>query len=116
MSTTFIAVTGVAAAANLAAAAVDFLRAQWVLGNMTKYGVPHSWLFPLGALKAAGGIGLLVGIAVPWLGSAAALGLALYFVLAVITVVRSGWYSHVPAPTVFLLLAVGALVGRLAEG
>jgi DoxX-like protein len=116
MSTTFIAVTVVAAAANLAAAAVDFLRAQWVVDNMTKYGVPHSWLVPLGALKAAGGLGLLAGIAVPLLGAAAALGLVLYFIGAVVAVVRSRWYSHIPAPAAFLLLAVGALVVRLAEG
>ena len=116
MSITFIAMTSLTAIANLAAAAVDFLRVQWVVDNMTKYGVPHSWLLPLGALKAAGGIGLLVGIAVPWLGAAATLGLVLYFVLAIIAVVKSGWYSHIPFPAAFLLLAVGALVVRLAEG
>jgi DoxX-like protein len=116
MSITFVVITGMAAIANLAAAAVDFLRVQWVTDNMTKYGVPHSWLFALGALKAAGGVGLLAGIAVPLLGAAAALGLVLYFVLAVITVVRSRWYSHIPFPAAFLLLAVGALVVRLAEG
>jgi hypothetical protein len=116
MSITFVAITGLTAIANLAAAAVDFLRVQWVVDNMTKYGVPHSWLLPLGALKAAGGIGLIVGVAAPLLGTAAALGLVLYFVGAVITVVRSRWYSHIPFPAAFLLLAVGALVCRLAEG
>ena len=116
MSIAFVAITGITAIANLAAATVDFLRAKWVVDNMTKYGVPHSWLVPLGALKAAGGLGLLAGIAVPPLGAAAALGLVLYFVLAVITVVRSRWYSHIPFPAAFLLLAVGALAVRLAEG
>jgi hypothetical protein len=116
MSITFVAITGLTAIANLAAAAIDFLRAQRVVDNMTKYGVPHSWLVPLGALKAAGGLGLLAGIAVPLLGTAAALGLVLYFVGAVITVVCSRWYSHIPLPAAFLLLAVGALVVRLAEG
>src|SRR5919106_3983210 len=101
MSITFVAITGLAAIADLAAAAVDFLRVQWVVDNMTKYGVPHSWLFPLGALKAAGGIGLIVGVAAPLLGTAAALGLVLYFVGAVITVVRSRWYSHIPFPAAF---------------
>ena len=116
MSITFVAITGLAAIANLAAAAVDFLRAKWVVDNMTKYGIPHSWLFPLGALKAAGAMGLILGAAVPLLGTVAALGLVLYFVGAVITVVRARWYSHIPAPAAFLLLAVGALVVRLAEG
>lgn len=115
MSTTLVLVTGLAAAANIAAAAVDFLRVQWVVDNMTKYGTPHSWLFALGAVKAAGAIGLLVGIAVPLIGAAAALGLVLYFVGAVITVVRARWYSHIAFPAAFLLLATSALVVRLVE-
>jgi hypothetical protein len=111
----FVLVTAVAAAANIAAAAVDLLRAQWVLDNMTKYGLPHSWLIPLGLLKAAGAAGLLVGFAVPPVGAAAAACLVLYFVGAVATVVRAGWYSHVRYPAAFLLLAAGALVLRLTE-
>jgi hypothetical protein len=115
MSTAFVFITGMTAAANIAAATVDFRRAPWVLDNMTKYGIPHSWLFPLGALKAAGAGGLLVGIAVPLIGAAAALGLILYFVGAVIAVARARWYSHIPFPAAFLLLAASSLALRLAE-
>jgi hypothetical protein len=38
----------------------------------------------------------------------------LYFVGALGTVVRSHWYTHIPFPGVYLALAVGALVLRLA--
>jgi hypothetical protein len=81
-------VAAVLAAANAAAAALDLARSEQVLGNMTKLGLPRSWLFPLGALKAAGALGLLVGIGVPPLGVAAAVGLVLFFVGAVIIHIR----------------------------
>ena len=115
MSTMFVVITGTTAAANVAAATADFLRAQWLLDNMTKYGIPHSWLFSLGVIKAVGGGGLLVGIAVPLIGIAAALGLVLYFVGAVIAVVRAHWYFDLPAPAAFLLLAASSLALQLVE-
>lgn len=40
-------VTVLAAAANISAATADFMRAEWIRGNMTKYGVPDSWVFLL---------------------------------------------------------------------
>jgi len=110
----FVVVTVVAAACNVAAAAIDFGRVGWILENMSKYGVPRSWLFPLGAAKAAGALGLLVGLAVPAIGTAAAVGLTLFFTGAVVTVARSRWYSHLPFPATFLVLAVAALVLRVA--
>jgi DoxX-like family len=115
MFTTYVAVTILAAAANAAAAGFDFARSQLVLRNMTTLGIPPSWLFPLGALKAAGALGLLVGIGVPPLGVAAAVGLVLFFVGAVLTHVRA--HAAAPSyayPAVFLLLAVGSLLERLA--
>ena len=66
----------------------------------------------LGILKAAGAIGLLVGIAVPQIGIAAAAGLVLFFIAAIITHLRAHDYSFGLA-VVFLLLAVAALVLRL---
>jgi len=76
---------------------------------MTKLGVPDSWLTPLGVLKAAGALGLLVGIGIPWIGTAAAVGLTLFFVGALITHVRARDYSF-GFPLMFLLLAVAALL------
>ncbi|WP_158893411.1 DoxX family protein [Amycolatopsis anabasis] len=115
MFTAYLIVTALTAAANLAAAIGDFARPGWLLDGMTKCGVPHSWLFPLALLKAAGAIGLLLGFAVPLLGLAAATGLVLYFVGATATVVRAGLSANVPYPAAYLALAVGSLVLRLAS-
>lgn len=114
MDTAYLVLTAVAAVANGYAAAVDFTRPGWILANMDTLGVPHAWLPTLGALKAAGALGLLVGIAVPPIGIAAAGGLVLFFVGAIVTAVRARWYTHwYPAP--FLLLAVAALALRMAS-
>ncbi|WP_410567260.1 DoxX family protein [Amycolatopsis sp. cmx-4-61] len=115
MFTTYLLLTLVAAAACLYAAAVDILRAGWVLDNMAKYGVPPSWLLPLGLLKAVGAVGLLAGLAVPVLGIAAAVGLILFFLGAVVTVTRAHWYSHLLYPVSFLVLAGGSLALRVAS-
>jgi DoxX-like family len=114
MFTAYIIVIILNAMANTYAAIVDFVRPQWVLDNITKWGGSHSWLSPLGALKAAGALGLLVGIGVPLVGVAAAVGLVLFFVGAIAVVIRARWYSHLPWPLTYLLLAFGALALRLA--
>ena len=74
MFTAYVIVTMLATAFNAYAAYVDFARAEWVIANMTRYGIPRSWLFSLGALKALGAVGLLIGIRVPSIGIAASLG------------------------------------------
>jgi len=80
---------------------------------MAKVGVSESWLTTLGILKAAGALGLLVGIRVPLIGIAAAIGLVLFFLAAVITHLRAHDYSFGLA-VVFLLLAVAALVVQVS--
>jgi DoxX-like family len=114
MFAAFIIITVLTIVANTYAAIVDFRRPQWVLDNMTEWKGSHSWLFTLGALKAAGALGLLMGIAVPLIGIAAAVGVVLFFVGAIAVVLRAGWYSHLPWPVTYLLLAVGSLALRLA--
>jgi DoxX-like family len=114
MFTAYIVITIFTVAANIYAAAVDFRRPQWVLDNITKWGGSHSWLFPLGALKAAGAVGLVVGIGVPPVGVAAAMGLVLFFVGAIGVVTRARWYAHLAWPSAYLVLAVGSLALRLA--
>src|SRR4029453_2677830 len=114
MFTAYIVITIFAVAANIYAAAFDFRRPQWVLDNITKWGGRHSWLFTLGALKAAGAVGLLVGIGVPLVGVAGAVGLVLFFVGAIAVVIRARWYAHLAWPATYLLLAAGSLALRLA--
>ena len=80
MFTTYIVVTTLAAAANIFSATLDFIRYKPILINMAKVGVSESWISTLGTLKAAGALGLLIGIGVPAVGIAAAAGLVLFFI------------------------------------
>lgn len=92
-----------------------FAEAPYVVGPLADYGVPRSWWAWLGAVKAAGALGLLAGLWVPYLGLAAAIGLVLYFIGAVVTVLRARKYKMVVAPLMYLAPAVAALVlGALA--
>ncbi len=109
----YIVVTVLAAAANVFSATLDFIRYKQILINMAKVGVSESWLTTLGILKAAGALGLLVGIRVPLIGIAAAIGLVLFFLAAVITHLRAHDHSFGLA-VVFLLLAVAALVVQVS--
>jgi DoxX-like family len=109
MSTAYVIVTALTAAITLQAAIVDLRGSEWIVSNMDKYGVPRSWLPSLGALKAAGALGLLAGIWIPLIGIAAAVGLVLYFIGAVVTVMHAHWYSHLRYPAPFLVLSVGSL-------
>ncbi|MBB5782012.1 DoxX family protein [Nonomuraea jabiensis] len=77
-------------------------RADFVAKPLIEYGVPQSWWPWLGTAKAAGAIGLLVGLAVPAIGVAAGIGLVLYFVGAVITVLRARSYKTVVFPLLYL--------------
>jgi DoxX-like family len=111
----YVVVTILAAAANMYAAANDFVRPAWLVANMTRLQVPQSWIFSLGALKAAGALGLLVGIGLPMIGIAAAAGLVLFFVGAIVTALHAHWYAHISYPATFLVLAVASLVLRLGS-
>jgi len=94
-------------------ASCDFTRKEEVLVAMAKTGVPESWLNRLGVLKAAAAAGLMVGLAVPLIGAAAAAGVVLYFVGAVITHLRARDYTVAPAG-LFGVIAVAALILGLA--
>lgn len=83
-----------------------------VVGPISALGVPLSWLPRLAAAEFAGALGLLVGLAVPAIGIAAATGLVLYFLGAVVTHLRAG-DKNIAAPGVLMLISVAALVLRL---
>lgn len=114
MSTAHIIVTILAAAMSGYSAGAVLFHAQWVVQALTDYSVPRSWWPWLGAAKAAGAVGLLVGLFVPPLGVAAGIGLVLYFTGAAVTVARARWYSHIPFPLVYAAPVVGALALGLA--
>ncbi|WP_306363977.1 DoxX family protein [Nocardia sp. CC227C] len=114
MSTAAIIMSILAALAALAAAGIDVVRTDWVANNMARYDVPRTWLPGLAGIKALGGAGLLIGLAVHPLALAAAAGLTVYFVLALATVVRARAWSDIAYPLPYLTLAAAALALQLA--
>ncbi|MEV6280009.1 DoxX family protein [Nocardia sp. NPDC051832] len=108
MHTAYLVVTVAAALFAAVAAFIDVFRAQWVRDNMKQYGIPEWSLVPLAVIKAAGAIGLLAGLAFPPLALAAALGLTTYFLLAVATILRARFYSHLGYPMPYLLTAAAS--------
>ena len=117
MFTAYVVVTLVAIAAYTFSGVAALVHFQPILPGMAKAGVPESWLtFPIGTLKTAGAVGLLLGvIGVPLIGTAAAVGLILFFVYAIYTHMRASDYSpQFGLASGFLLLAGAALVLDLA--
>ncbi|MGW6290900.1 DoxX family protein [Streptomyces sp. NPDC055107] len=107
------AVAGVLLAFALGASSVlTFTRNEAITASMGKVGVPGTWFPWLASLKAAGALGLLVGLGVPLIGAAAAVGVVLYFIGAVVTHLRVKDYEIAP-PVVLALLAVAALALRV---
>jgi DoxX-like family len=115
MYTAYIIVTVVAACMSAYAAYASLAHAPWILENMHKYGVPESWLFLLGVLLGSGAIGLLIGIGVHVIGSAAAIGLIAYFIGAFVTTARARAWSHLPYPVAFILPPAASLTLLLAS-
>jgi hypothetical protein len=92
--------------ATAGTAVADFAQARFVLANMAEVGVPRSWLVPLGVLKGAGAVGLLVGLltARP-LAVAAAIGLTLFFIGALTAHARARAFHNIAFPGAFFVLA-----------
>lgn len=115
MSTAYLVVTLVGAAmVGFSAGAVAF-HAEFVVGGLRDYGVPRSWWPWLAVAKGAGALGLVAGLFVPALGVAAGIGLVLYFLGAVITVIRARSYAHIPFPLIYVApVAVSLALGFAA--
>lgn len=111
MFTTYVLVTFATIAVNAAAAIADFVRARFVYANAAELDLPQSWIPTLGLLKAAGCVGLVLGlVGIRFVGVAAAIGLTLFFACAVAIHVRKRVFHNIAAPGGFLALAVGSLV------
>ncbi|WP_405014080.1 DoxX family protein [Kitasatospora sp. NBC_01539] len=110
----YVAVTLLCVAATAMSGVLDLARYERITVSMAAAGVPASWLAPLGVLKTAAAAGLLAGFAVPLPGTAAAIGLVLFFVGAIAVHLRSGDRSFGLALG-FLLLAAATLAAGVAE-
>jgi hypothetical protein len=112
MHVTYLLITTLAALANGYAASLNFVGAESVKVVAGKVQVSQRWMIPFGILLASGAVGLLIGIAVPVLGTAAAIGLVVYFICALSAHIR----VHDPGiggAVSFLVLAVAALTTDL---
>jgi hypothetical protein len=113
MHVTYLAMTILAALANGYAACLNFAGAESVKVVADRVRVSRRWMVPFGTLLASGAAGLLAGIAMPALGTAAAIGLVLYFICAVTAHVRVR-DRGLGGAVFFLLLAAAALTTDLA--
>jgi hypothetical protein len=110
MNTALITVTVTTAIVTAGIAVADLIPARFVLANSAEVGVPRSWLPALGAVKLAGAAGLVVGLfGPPALGIAAAVGLVLFFVGAIVTHLRAHVVYNIAFPGAFLCLSATSL-------
>ena len=112
MHVIYVVITIVAALANGYAATLNFAGAESVKVVADKVQVSRRWMIPFGILLASGALGLLIGLAVPVLGTAAAIGLVIYFVCALSAHLRVRDHG-IGGPVSFLVLAVAALIAVL---
>jgi hypothetical protein len=113
MHVTYLVTTILAALANGYAAGLNFVGAESVKVVADRVEVSQGWMVPLGTLLACGAVGLLTGFAVPALGTAAAIGLVLYFIRAVTAHLRVR-DRGIGGAIFFLLLAAAALTTDVA--
>jgi hypothetical protein len=113
MHVTYVVITILAALANGYAASLNFVGAESVKVVADRVHVSRRWMVPLGTLLASGAVGLLAGFAVPALGTAAAIGLVVYFICAVTAHLRVG-DRQIGGAVFFLLLAAAALATAVA--
>ena len=96
---------------NAGIGVADLLKARFVLATSAAVDVPPSWLPMLGTLKLAGAAGLTLGLlGVPALGVAAAIGLILFYVGAIVAHLRARKFATGAAPLLFLGLAAATLL------
>ncbi|MCV7074657.1 DoxX family protein [Mycobacterium szulgai] len=106
----YLAVVVTTAIVTAGIALPDLIPAEFVLANSARVNVPRSWLPTLAVLKLAGAGGLVVGLlGLSGIGIAAATGLVLYFIGAVIAHVRAGVFSNIAFPGCYLLLSIASL-------
>ena len=110
----YLVSTCLAAAACAYAVYLNFTRSPMVIDTARRLGVPVSLMIPFGIVLGSAGAGLLAGLAVPALGTAAAAGLVAYFLLAVAAHLRAR-DLHLAWPLLYLSLATAALVTGLAH-
>ncbi|GAA4967759.1 DoxX family protein [Actinoplanes utahensis] len=90
MSAAYVTVTLVTAFFTGSAAVFYLIGHEYPKSQADMKRIPRRYVPVLGGLLAAGTTGLLTGLAVPALGTAAAIGLVLYFTGALVAHLRVG--------------------------
>jgi hypothetical protein len=114
MSVASAVVSIVLAAMLIASAVMKFIKQKQVVAGITGLGVPLNWFPFLGAAELAGAVGLIAGLAVAPLGLAAATGVIVYFIGAVVTHLRAGDRA-IASPLLPGVLAVAVVALRIAS-
>jgi hypothetical protein len=109
------AVTSAFLAALLTFSAIRKLSHQerFVQGYL-RVGVPEDKLDYLAVILLAAAAGLVLGLFWAPIGVAAAIGVILYFIVAIGFHIRADDAEHLPTPLAIALIATAALVLRLA--
>jgi hypothetical protein len=110
----YVTVTILAALFNGIAAVTYLIGHEYPKAQADMKRIPRSWVPVLGALLAAGTVGLVAGFFVPLLGTIAAAGLVLYFAGAFIAHMRVGSRNLV-GWAIFFATAVAALVVNVSH-
>ena len=110
----YLVLTVLAALANGYAASLSLARAESVKDVADRVQVSQRWMIPFGILLASGAVGLGIGLVVPVLGIAAAIGLVLYFVCALGAHLRVH-DRGIGGAVGFLLLALAVLAADIAD-
>lgn len=104
MQTAAVVLSLLLAVALAGSAVAKLVRVPAVVASITGVGWPADRIWVLAVVELVGALGLLVGLAAPRIGLAAAVGATLYFLAAVVSHVR---LRQSPAQaSVPLLLAV----------
>lgn len=108
----YATVTIVAAVFNGTAAATYLIGHAYPKAQVDMKRLPSTWVPRLGAVLAAGTLGLLTGFVLPLTGVLAAGGLVLYFVGALVAHLRVGSRDLV-GWAVFFIISIAALAVNL---
>ncbi|RIJ70677.1 DoxX family protein [Nakamurella silvestris] len=114
MFTATVIVSALLAAMLLGSAFAKFTKQEKVMESMAAVGVPADRVWMLATVETVGAIGLVAGLFWAPLGIAAAVGVVLYFVGAVIAHIRKKDPQIQPA-AVLGLIAVVVLVFRIVS-
>jgi hypothetical protein len=112
MFAAYVTVTVVAAVFTGSAAVTYLIGHEYPKAQADMKRIPRSFVPVLGMLLAAGSLGLLAGFAVRPVGTAAAIGLVLYFTGALVAHLRVGSRKLV-GWAVFFVTVVAALAVNL---